>query len=227
MKNITQHISRLVRLDDASINSLNAMAIKVLIDVDVHLPLKRVLVVNGDKELPTFISYNNMFEVCFYCGRHTIKNQDVIKKIKMLGIIKRDDPRDESRVVSKDHDRTVSHVVEAPLRKRRQDLLDASWFMVNKVFGDEPNLMSEGFNDSNLTLGDLDNDLIVCFPQPPRAVTYSGHSRVCPDHSKMTVSWSSRKRRRKNKGDSEDESGSEGEGAGLGASGVDGLGAKK
>ncbi|TQD96362.1 hypothetical protein C1H46_017996 [Malus baccata] len=38
------------------------------------------------------------------------------------------------------------------------------WFMVNKVFSDEPNMLSEGLIDLNLTLGDLDNDLIVCFP---------------------------------------------------------------
>ncbi|KAB2629529.1 hypothetical protein D8674_034324 [Pyrus ussuriensis x Pyrus communis] len=43
MKNITQPMGQLVRLDNAFINSLNAMAIMVLIDVDVRLPLKQVL----------------------------------------------------------------------------------------------------------------------------------------------------------------------------------------
>ncbi|TQE13243.1 hypothetical protein C1H46_001050 [Malus baccata] len=65
MKNITQPIGQLVRHDDASINSLNAMVIKVLIVIDVCMPLKWVLVVNEDEKLPTFISHENLFEVYF------------------------------------------------------------------------------------------------------------------------------------------------------------------
>ncbi|KAB2611020.1 hypothetical protein D8674_019052 [Pyrus ussuriensis x Pyrus communis] len=41
-KNITQPIGQLVKLDEASIKSLNVMAIRGLLDVDVCLPLKQM-----------------------------------------------------------------------------------------------------------------------------------------------------------------------------------------
>ena len=49
------------------------MSIRVLVGIHVRLPLKRVLVVNGDDDLPSFLSYEKLFEVCFYCGRHIIE----------------------------------------------------------------------------------------------------------------------------------------------------------
>lgn len=64
MKNITQPIARLAKLDEVSIKSLNTIAIMRLIDVNVCLLFKRVLLVNGDDKLPTFISCENLFEVC-------------------------------------------------------------------------------------------------------------------------------------------------------------------
>lgn len=44
--------------------------------------------------------------------------------------------------------------------------LDVSWFMVNKMFGDEPNVLPENFKDDCLTLADIEDDLIICLPQP-------------------------------------------------------------
>ncbi|KAB2606546.1 hypothetical protein D8674_006263 [Pyrus ussuriensis x Pyrus communis] len=169
MKNITQPISRLVRFNDVSINSLNAMAIRVLIDVDVHLPLKWVLVVNGDEELPTFISYENLFEFFF-------------------------------TVVD------VKYIIVYVMRKIRMSA--GSWLIRSKhAVG--------GFHYSNFTLGDLDNYLIVCFPQPPKAVTDGAHFGVGADDSKRNVSWALRKRRIENERDSEDESAGTGDGVGA------------
>ncbi|KAB2632644.1 hypothetical protein D8674_028891 [Pyrus ussuriensis x Pyrus communis] len=71
LKTITKPIADLVRLDDPCINSLNGMAIKVLMEADVCIPFKQVLVVNMDKDLPTFLSYKGLFKVSFYCGKRT------------------------------------------------------------------------------------------------------------------------------------------------------------
>ncbi|KAB2597317.1 hypothetical protein D8674_000237 [Pyrus ussuriensis x Pyrus communis] len=88
--------------------------------------------------------------------------------------------------------------------------------MVNKVFGNEPNMLPEDFNDLNLTLGDLDNDLIICFPQPPRVSL-----------KVYTLGWvqMTRKKKKKTKGDNEDEREGEDKAAGPGACAGDGLGA--
>lgn len=60
-------------MDDGSINSFNAIVIRVLIEIDVHLPLKRVLILNGDDELSTFMSYKKLSEACFYYGRMAVE----------------------------------------------------------------------------------------------------------------------------------------------------------
>ncbi|RXH88103.1 hypothetical protein DVH24_042174 [Malus domestica] len=96
--------------------------------------------------------------------------------------------------------------------------------MAYKVFADEPNMLLEGFNDPNLILVDLDNDLIICFPQPPRVVTDGAHFKVGLEDSESTVSWVLRKRRKENDGDGEDENEGEGEGTSLGLGGGHGLG---
>ncbi|KAB2629528.1 hypothetical protein D8674_034323 [Pyrus ussuriensis x Pyrus communis] len=179
LKTITKPIGDLLRLHDLYINSLSGMAIMVLMEVDVCLLLKWVLMVNGNKELPTFLSYESLFEVFSYCGRRTVLKYDCDVNV-----------------------------------------LDANWFMVNKVFIDGLNMLLEDFTDPNLTLGDLDDDLIVCFPQLQIAITDSAHSGVGVDDSKMTISWAPRIRIRENEGDIEDES----EGKGAAAGSGDGMG---
>lgn len=42
---------------------------RVLLEVDLRLPLKRILVVNDDEECPFLMSYKKLFEICFYRGR--------------------------------------------------------------------------------------------------------------------------------------------------------------
>lgn len=44
--------------------------------------------------------------------------------------------------------------------------LDVSWFMVNKMFEDEPDVLPEGVKDDCLTLADIEDDLNICLPQP-------------------------------------------------------------
>ncbi|RXH78747.1 hypothetical protein DVH24_002265 [Malus domestica] len=160
LKTITKLIDDLVRFHDPCSQQQSSL-------------LSRVLVVNGDKELPIFINYKGLFEVCSYCGRKTVLKYD---------------------------------------------------YDINKldVFGDKPNMLLEDFNDPKLTLGNLDNDLIVYFPQPPRAVPDGAHFGVSAKDSKRTLQEKEEKRMKvtmKMK--------SEGEGKAIGPSvGVgDGLGA--
>lgn len=49
---------------------LNGMFIKVLLEVDLQFPFKRVFIVNHDDDYPILVSYEKkIFKVCFYCGR--------------------------------------------------------------------------------------------------------------------------------------------------------------
>lgn len=48
---------------------LNGLFVKVLLEVDLRFPLKRVLIVNHDNDFPVLVSYEMLFEVCFYCGK--------------------------------------------------------------------------------------------------------------------------------------------------------------
>lgn len=48
---------------------LNGLFVKVLLKVDLRFPLKHVLIVNQDEECPILVSYEKLFEVCFYCER--------------------------------------------------------------------------------------------------------------------------------------------------------------
>ncbi|KAB2623744.1 hypothetical protein D8674_037605 [Pyrus ussuriensis x Pyrus communis] len=166
---ITKPIGDLLKLRDPCIKSLNGMAIRVLMEVDVRLPLKRVFIVNGDKELPTFLSYDGLFKVCSYCGRRTVM-------------------------------RMQCQCVKCQL-----------------IYDEQ------GFRRSEPTLCNLDNNLIVYFGQPPRAVIDGAHFRMGADDSERTISWASRKRRREHEGDSENDS--EGKGEVKGPSASDGIGA--
>lgn len=48
---------------------LNCLFIRVLLKVDLRLLLKRILVLNDDEECPLLLSYEKLFEVCFYYGK--------------------------------------------------------------------------------------------------------------------------------------------------------------
>ncbi|KAM1087687.1 hypothetical protein ACFX15_012776 [Malus domestica] len=91
------------------------MAIRVVIEINILLPLKWVLIINRDDEFPTFLSYENLFEVCLYCRRRLVKN---------CGYDMED--------------------------------LEVSWFLMNKKFEDELNVLPPSVKDY----------LIICFLQP-------------------------------------------------------------
>lgn len=41
--------------------------------MDLRYPLKRVMIVNKDEDNPIFISYEKLFEICFYYGRRMME----------------------------------------------------------------------------------------------------------------------------------------------------------
>ncbi|KAM1794257.1 hypothetical protein ACFX11_034752 [Malus domestica] len=65
---ITQLVDTFVHTDETSLSGLNGLFVRVLMEVDLRLPLKRILVVNDDEECPLLLSYKKLFEICFYCG---------------------------------------------------------------------------------------------------------------------------------------------------------------
>lgn len=66
---ITQPMDSFIRVGETTISGLNGLFIRVLLEVDLRLPLKRLLIVNDDEECLLLLSYEKLFEVCFYCGR--------------------------------------------------------------------------------------------------------------------------------------------------------------
>lgn len=68
IKDITQPLGHVIRVDEMTLE-LNGLFVKVLLEVDLRFPLKRVLIVNQDNDYPILISYEKIFEVCFYYGR--------------------------------------------------------------------------------------------------------------------------------------------------------------
>lgn len=54
-----------IRANETTLFGLNGLFIRVLYEVDLRLPLKRILVVNDDEECPLFLSYEKLFKVCF------------------------------------------------------------------------------------------------------------------------------------------------------------------
>lgn len=68
---ITQPICTFVRADQNSLSGLNGLFVRALLEVDLRLPLKRVMVmvIDEEDENPILLSYEKLFEVCFYCGR--------------------------------------------------------------------------------------------------------------------------------------------------------------
>lgn len=66
IKDITQPLGRVIRVDEV-ILGLNDQFVKVILEVDLRFPLKRVPILNHEDDYPIFISYEKIFEVCFYC----------------------------------------------------------------------------------------------------------------------------------------------------------------
>ncbi|KAB2635652.1 hypothetical protein D8674_026186 [Pyrus ussuriensis x Pyrus communis] len=66
---ITQLMGTFVRADETTLSGLNGLFVRVLLEVDLRLPLKRILVVNDDEECPLLLSYEKLFEICFYYRR--------------------------------------------------------------------------------------------------------------------------------------------------------------
>ncbi|KAM1242776.1 hypothetical protein ACFX2G_035093 [Malus domestica] len=68
-KAITQLVGTFIHADETTISGLNGLFVRVMLEVDLRLPLKRILVVNDDEECHLLLSYKKLFEICFYCVR--------------------------------------------------------------------------------------------------------------------------------------------------------------
>ncbi|KAB2608378.1 S2-RNase [Pyrus ussuriensis x Pyrus communis] len=56
-----------LKVDEVTLNP-NGVFVRVLVEVDLRVHLKRVLIINDDDDdCPFLVSYEKLFEVCFYC----------------------------------------------------------------------------------------------------------------------------------------------------------------
>lgn len=65
---ITQPVGNFIIADETNVYKLNGLVVRVLLEVDLRSSLKKILVVNDDEECPLLLSYEKLFEACFYCG---------------------------------------------------------------------------------------------------------------------------------------------------------------
>ncbi|KAB2596000.1 hypothetical protein D8674_031450 [Pyrus ussuriensis x Pyrus communis] len=65
---IMQPVGTFIRVDENSLSGLNGLFVRVLLEVDLRLPLKRVMVIIDEEDTPVLLSYEKLFEDCFYCG---------------------------------------------------------------------------------------------------------------------------------------------------------------
>lgn len=71
-KDISQPLGMIMKVDEITLD-LNDLFVKVLIKMDNRFPLKRVLIISRHEDNPILISYETLFEICFYCGKRRIK----------------------------------------------------------------------------------------------------------------------------------------------------------
>lgn len=67
-----QPLCDIIRVDEVTLG-LSGLFVKVFVEVDLRFPLKRVLIVSKDDDKLILISYEKLFEVCFYYGRRMIE----------------------------------------------------------------------------------------------------------------------------------------------------------
>ncbi|KAM1181480.1 hypothetical protein EV1_000075 [Malus domestica] len=65
-------ILHMEKANETTLYRINGLVVRVLLKVDLRPPLKRILVVNDDEECLLLLSYEKLFEVCFYCGMRRI-----------------------------------------------------------------------------------------------------------------------------------------------------------
>ncbi|KAM1056604.1 hypothetical protein ACFX13_030744 [Malus domestica] len=51
-----------------TLSGLNGLFVRILLEVEIRLPFKRVLVVNNDEDSHVLLSYEKLFELYFYYG---------------------------------------------------------------------------------------------------------------------------------------------------------------
>lgn len=71
------------RIDEASLIANPRMFVRVCLELDLTHTLKRCLVIGDENfEIRSFISYEALFEICFYCGHKKNKDEVHICPIK-------------------------------------------------------------------------------------------------------------------------------------------------
>ncbi|KAM1636555.1 hypothetical protein ACFX13_014751 [Malus domestica] len=58
-------LGNVLKVDEVTLNP-NGVFVRVLVEVDLRVHLKRVLIINDDDDCPILVSYEKLFEACFY-----------------------------------------------------------------------------------------------------------------------------------------------------------------
>ncbi|KAM2245675.1 hypothetical protein ACFXTI_006588 [Malus domestica] len=69
---ITQPVRKFIRVDPTTLTGLNKLFVRLLLEVDLRLPHKRIMVINDDDDCLVLLNYEKLIEVCFYYGRRRV-----------------------------------------------------------------------------------------------------------------------------------------------------------
>ncbi|KAB2617222.1 hypothetical protein D8674_013091 [Pyrus ussuriensis x Pyrus communis] len=64
-----QPMGTFIRFDENFLSVLNGLFVRVLLKMDLRLPLKKVMVINDEDGTPVLLSYEKLFKVYFYGGQ--------------------------------------------------------------------------------------------------------------------------------------------------------------
>lgn len=71
-----------IQVDEESLIGRQGMFVRACVELDLTKPLKRCLVLGEEgKEIKCFISYEALWEICFYCGQKKEDTHDCPLKV--------------------------------------------------------------------------------------------------------------------------------------------------
>lgn len=73
-----------IKVDDNSLSGLNGLFVRILLEVEIRLPFKRILLFNNDEDSHVLLSYEKLFDVYFYYEKDGLRDiRALLMKIMM------------------------------------------------------------------------------------------------------------------------------------------------
>lgn len=142
MENPIQVIGKMIKVDEVTLHGLNRQFVRTLMEVDIWFPLPREFVLKDRDNDPIYVSYEKLFEVCFYYGRMRLEFHRCPQKFKdhkpsfLIDRLFKDEPRV-----------FLANVLEVSARKNevQEDIMIC--FPQAALFEDDPSDPIHGFAD--------------------------------------------------------------------------------